>query len=47
MILGLQFISTGLLAEIISRIYFTTHEMKIYSIAEVKSHRGTEEESLI
>jgi glycosyltransferase involved in cell wall biosynthesis len=47
MILGLQFISTGLLAEIISRIYFTTHEMRIYSIAEVKSHQGTEEESLI
>jgi len=39
MILGLQFIMTGLLAEIISRIYFTTHEMRIYSVAELKSHQ--------
>lgn len=38
MILGLQFIMTGLLAEVISRIYFTTHEMRIYSVAELKSH---------
>ncbi len=38
MILGLQFIMTGLLAEIISRIYFTTHKMRIYSVAELKSH---------
>jgi len=47
MILGLQFIMTGLLAEIISRIYFTTHEMRIYSVAELKSHQpsGTEEGS--
>jgi glycosyltransferase involved in cell wall biosynthesis len=47
MILGLQFIMTGLLAEIISRIYFTTHEMRIYSVAELKSHHpsGYEEGS--
>jgi glycosyltransferase involved in cell wall biosynthesis len=47
MILGLQFIMTGLLAEIISRIYFTTHEMRIYSVAELKSHQpsGIEEGS--
>ena len=38
MILGLQFIMTGLLAEIISRIYFTTHKMKIYSVSQLKSH---------
>ena len=38
-ILGVQFIMTGLLAEIISRIYFTTHKIKIYSIGEVKSRR--------
>lgn len=44
MILGLQFIMTGLLAEIISRIYFTTHEMRIYSVAEVKSHHSSSEE---
>ena len=47
MILGLQFVMTGLLAEIISRIYFTTHEMRIYSVAELKSHEppGSEEGS--
>lgn len=38
MILGLQFIMTGLLAEVISRIYFRTHKMNIYSVAETKSH---------
>jgi len=38
MILGLQFVMTGLLAEIISRIYFTTHEMRIYSIREIQVH---------
>ncbi len=41
MILGLQFVMTGLLAEIISRIYFTTHEMRIYSVAELKTHQPT------
>lgn len=45
MILGLQFIMTGLLAEVISRIYFTTHEMRIYSVAELKSHQPSEEEA--
>ena len=45
MILGLQFIMTGLLAEIISRIYFTTHEMRIYSIREIQSHPGAGEEA--
>jgi glycosyltransferase involved in cell wall biosynthesis len=39
MILGFQFIMTGLLAEIISRIYFVTHKTKIYSIEEIKSHQ--------
>jgi len=39
MILGVQFVMTGLLAEIISRIYFVTHKTKIYSIEELKSHR--------
>ncbi len=47
MTLGLQFIMTGLLAEIISRIYFTTHKLRIYSVAELKSHQpsGNEEGS--
>jgi glycosyltransferase involved in cell wall biosynthesis len=44
MVLGAQFIMTGLLAEIISRIYFKTHETKIYSVEEIESHQ--EEESL-
>jgi len=47
MILGLQFIMTGLLAEIISRIYFTTHEMRIYSVAEMKSHQPSGDEERI
>jgi len=45
MILGLQFVMTGLLAEIISRIYFTTHEMRIYSIREIQSHPDAGAES--
>jgi len=44
MILGFQFVMTGLLAEIISRIYFVTHKTKIYSIEEIKSHRMAEGE---
>ncbi|NIM90301.1 MAG: glycosyltransferase [Candidatus Aminicenantes bacterium] len=44
MILGFQFIMTGLLAEIISRIYFVTHRTKIYTIEEMKSRRQVEEE---
>jgi glycosyltransferase involved in cell wall biosynthesis len=35
MIVGGLFISTGLLAEVISRIYFTTHALKIYSVERV------------
>jgi glycosyltransferase involved in cell wall biosynthesis len=45
MILGLQFIMTGLLAEVISRIYFTTHEMRIYSVVEMKSHQSSNKEA--
>ncbi len=44
MIMGIQFIMTGLLAEIISRIYFTTHELRIYSVAEMKSHQPSGDE---
>ncbi len=44
MLLGLQFIMTGLLAEVISRIYFTTHKMRIYSMAELKSHQSSANE---
>ncbi|MFC2165142.1 glycosyltransferase family 2 protein [Acidobacteriota bacterium] len=45
MILGLQFVMTGLLAEVISRIYFTTHEMRIYSVREIQSHPDAGAES--
>jgi hypothetical protein len=44
MILGFQFIMTGLLAEIISRIYFVTHKTKIYTVEEIKAHRQDESE---
>ncbi len=44
MILGLQFIMTGLLAEVISRIYFRTHKMNIYSVAESKSRVPEDDE---
>ena len=39
MILGVQFVMTGLLAEIISRIYFTTHKIKIYTLERIQTHR--------
>jgi len=45
MIMGLQFVMTGLLAEVISRIYFTTHDMRIYSIREIQSHPDAGAES--
>ncbi len=38
-ILGVQFVMTGLLAEIMSRVYFRTHDIRIYSVAEVRSRR--------
>lgn len=42
-ILGVQFIMTGLLAEIVSRIYFTTHRVKIYSVEKISSHESPDE----
>jgi glycosyltransferase involved in cell wall biosynthesis len=42
MIVGGLFISTGLLAEVISRIYFTTHALKIYSLERVDSHAAAD-----
>jgi len=42
MILGVQFIMTGLLAEIISRVYFATHKTKIYFVEETKFHTEKE-----
>ncbi len=38
MIVGGLFISTGLLAEVISRIYFATHALKIYSLERIDIH---------
>jgi len=39
-VLGVQFVMTGLLAEIMSRVYFKTHDIKIYSVREVLSSRA-------
>jgi glycosyltransferase involved in cell wall biosynthesis len=44
MILGVQFIMTGLLGEVVSRIYFKTHDKKIYSVEVVKYRSDAEEE---
>lgn len=48
MVLGVQLIATGLVLEVMSRIYHTTHHRKIYAIAEVyegvtqgRKHVGT------
>lgn len=41
-ILGVQFIMTGLVAEIVSRIYFATHRVKIYSVEKVSTHDEAE-----
>jgi hypothetical protein len=43
MIIGLQLVLTGLLAEVISRIYFTTHRIKIYTVEGILSRRPEEE----
>ena len=36
---GVQFISMGLLGEIIARTYYESQNKPIYSLREVKSHR--------
>ena len=36
---GIQFISIGLLGEIIARTYYESQNKPIYSVREVKSHR--------
>jgi len=43
---GLQLIMTGLLAEVISRIYFASHRIKIYNAEELLFHRPLPEEKL-
>jgi glycosyltransferase involved in cell wall biosynthesis len=42
MIIGVLFIMTGLLAEVISRIYFVTHGQKIYSLERVDARTTPE-----
>jgi glycosyltransferase involved in cell wall biosynthesis len=44
--IGLQLIMTGLLAEVISRIYFASHRIKIYNAEEFLFHRPLPEEKL-
>lgn len=39
MIVGLQLVLTGLLAEVISRIYFATHRIRIYTVREILTRR--------
>jgi glycosyltransferase involved in cell wall biosynthesis len=39
MILGVQFVMTGLLGEMISRIYFVTHKTKIYAVERIQTRR--------
>ncbi|MGB8953151.1 MAG: glycosyltransferase family 2 protein [Candidatus Aminicenantales bacterium] len=46
MILGVQLVMTGLLAEIISRIYFATHKIKIYSVDSVLSREERTESGI-
>ena len=43
MIVGLQLIMTGLLAEVISRVYFATHRIKIYTAEKLLFHRPLSE----
>ncbi len=46
MVVGLQLIMTGLLAEVISRVYFASHNIKIYNAAELLFHRPVPEASV-
>lgn len=45
MVVGLQLVLTGLLAEVISRTYFATHKIRIYNAEELMFHRPIPEES--
>ncbi|HNT32951.1 MAG TPA: glycosyltransferase, partial [Candidatus Aminicenantes bacterium] len=40
MILGIFFIMIGLLAEVVSRIYFQTHRIRIYSVDRIDDRTG-------
>lgn len=43
MILGVFFIMIGLLAEVISRVYFQTHQIRIYSVDRIDDRDGDRE----
>ena len=45
MVVGLQLVLTGLLAEVISLTYFATHKIRIYNAEELMFHRPIPEES--
>jgi len=45
MVVGLQLVMTGLLAEVISRIYHASHRIKIYNAEELLFHRPLPEET--
>ncbi len=45
MVVGIQLVLTGLLAEVISRTYFATHKIKIYNAEALMFHRPIPEES--
>ncbi len=47
MVVGIQLVLTGLLAEVISRTYFATHKIKIYNAEEFLFHRPVPEESRV
>jgi cellulose synthase/poly-beta-1,6-N-acetylglucosamine synthase-like glycosyltransferase len=45
MVVGIQLVMTGLLAEVISRVYFRTHDIRIYTVEETWFHDETEAEA--
>jgi glycosyltransferase involved in cell wall biosynthesis len=47
MVVGIQLVLTGLLAEVISRTYFATHKIRIYNAEELMFHRPLPEESRV
>ena len=47
MVVGIQLVLTGLLAEVISRTYFATHKIRIYNAEELMFHRPVPEESRV
>lgn len=46
MVVGLQLVMTGLLAEVLSRVYFASHRIKIYNASELLFHRPVPEEQI-